>query len=148
VTTNSDNTLKVTVTTPHKMKTSLLTSDFCLSSIFYRILSYSFSEVGSGRTAWRSPPSTVELSLASLLLCFGGSLPCEGKRFCMRYIGIDVSLCNVLLLQSYSLLFERVPTIDCPAAAPSVLPRERAQRSAVQEMDRLQISGITPQCKT
>jgi hypothetical protein len=37
---NHDNTLKVTVTTPHKIKTSLLTSssDFCLSSVFARIL--------------------------------------------------------------------------------------------------------------
>jgi hypothetical protein len=46
----------------------------------------------------------------------------------MRYLGIDVSLCNGLLLQSYSLLWKRVRTIRRPAAAPFVLPRERVQR--------------------
>jgi hypothetical protein len=91
---NNDNTVKVTVTTRHKIKTSLLTSsDICLSSLIFCLqLVSSLPEVGSGGTVWRSPPSTVELSHSSLLLCFGGSLPCERKRFCMRCLGIDVTL--------------------------------------------------------
>jgi hypothetical protein len=32
------------------------------------------------------------------------------------------SVCNALLLQSYSLLWKRVPTVRRPAAAPSMLP--------------------------
>jgi hypothetical protein len=78
---NSDNTLKVTVTIPHKIKTSILiSSDLCLSSVFCHnlystnLLVSSLPEVGFGRTVWRSPPSTVELSRSSLFLCFGSSL--------------------------------------------------------------------------
>jgi hypothetical protein len=85
------------------MKTSLLTSsDFCLSSvvfcpllcsvIFCLLLVSTLSEVGSDRTVWRSPPSTVELSRSSPLLWFGSSLPCERKLFYKRCLGIDVTL--------------------------------------------------------
>jgi hypothetical protein len=54
---NHDNTLKVTVTIPLKIKTSLLTS-----VVFCVLLVNSLPEVGSGRTVWGSPPSTVEFS--------------------------------------------------------------------------------------
>jgi hypothetical protein len=63
-----------------------------LSSVAFSLLLVSFlPEVGFGSTVWRSP-STVELSCSSLLLCFGGSLPCARKRVCMRCTGIDVTL--------------------------------------------------------
>jgi hypothetical protein len=80
--------------TPHKIKTSLLTSsDFCLSSVvFCHLLVSSLPEEGSGRTVWRSAPSTVDLSHTLLLLCFGCSLPCERKRFCMHCLGIEETL--------------------------------------------------------
>jgi hypothetical protein len=52
---------------------------------------------------------------------------------------------NVSVLQSYSLLWKRVPTIRRPAEAPSVLPRERAQRSPAQQMGRFQLSGVMSQ---
>jgi hypothetical protein len=55
------------------------------------------------------------------------------------------SVCNALLLQSYSLLWKCVPTIRRPAAARSVLQRERAQRSPAQQMGRLQLSGVMSQ---
>jgi hypothetical protein len=78
--------------TLHKLKASLLTPICLLCSIlFCLLLASSLPEVGSGRTVWRSPPSTVELS-RSLLLYFGGSLPRERKRFCMRCLGIDMTV--------------------------------------------------------
>jgi hypothetical protein len=52
------------------------TSDFCrilYSVVFCLLLVNSLPEIGSSRPVWRSPPSTVELSRSSLLLCFGGS---------------------------------------------------------------------------
>jgi hypothetical protein len=52
------------------------------------------------------------------------------------------SICNAFLIQSYSFLWKRVPTIRRPAAAPSVLPRERAQRSPAQQVGRFQLSGV------
>jgi hypothetical protein len=55
------------------------------------------------------------------------------------------SVFNALLLQSYSLLWKRVPIIRCPAAAPSVLPREGAHRSPAQQKGRLQLSGVMSQ---
>jgi hypothetical protein len=42
-------------------------------------------------------------------------------------------------------LCKRVPTIRRPAAAPSVLLRERAQRSSAQQMGKLQLSGVMSQ---
>jgi hypothetical protein len=57
------------------------------------------------------------------------------------------SVCNALLLQSYSLLWKRVPTIRRPAVAPSGLPRQRAQQSPAQQMGRLQLSGVMSQYK-
>jgi hypothetical protein len=70
---------------PHKIMTSLLIS-VCL------LLVNSLPEVGFGRTIWRTPPLTVELPRSSLLLCFGGSLPCEWKRFCMHCLRIASSV--------------------------------------------------------
>jgi hypothetical protein len=71
----------LTVATPHKVKTSLLTSVCLLSyAAVFCVLSHclllvsSLPEAGSGRTVWRLPPSTIELLRSSLLLCFGGSL--------------------------------------------------------------------------
>jgi hypothetical protein len=60
------------------------------------------------------------------------------------------SLCNTLLIQSYSLLRKRVPTIRRPAVAPSVLPRERVERRPLHQMGRLQLSCVMPQyiCNT
>jgi hypothetical protein len=53
---------------------------FSAESVFCRILYStnllvnSLPEVGSGRTVWRTHPSTVELSRSLLILCFGDSL--------------------------------------------------------------------------
>jgi hypothetical protein len=129
--TNTDNTLKVTVTTSYKIKTSFLSSVGRFSP---------WGRFRPNRT--RSPPSTGELSRSLLLLCCGGLLPSERKRFCMHCLGIDVALCTALLLQSYSLPWKRVPTVRRPAAATSVLPREHDQRSPAQQIGRLQLSGV------
>jgi hypothetical protein len=43
------------------------------------------------------------------------------------------------------LLWKRVPTIRRPAAAPSVLALEYAQRSPAHQMGRLQLSGVMSQ---
>jgi hypothetical protein len=136
--------------TPHKLHFWLLTPSsvfspllcsviFCLPSVS------SLPEVGSGRTVWRPPPSTVELLHSLLLLCFGVSLPCEQKRFCIRCLGIDVTL---YATHCFFSRIRRVPTLRLPAAAPSALPRKPAQRSLAQQMGRLQVSGVMSHYKS
>jgi hypothetical protein len=86
---NYNNTLKVTLTTSYKIKTS----DFFWFLFAFCLLLVNFlPKVGFGWTVWRSPPSRAELSHSLLLLCFGGSLLCERKRFCMCCLGINVTL--------------------------------------------------------
>jgi hypothetical protein len=52
------------------------------------------------------------------------------------------SLCNALLIQSYSLLWKRIPTIHRPAMVPSMLPQQCVRRNPAQQMGRLQLSGV------
>jgi hypothetical protein len=94
---------KVTVTAPHKIKTTLLISVCLLSSfVFCVLLVTSLREVGSCRTVWRAPPSTVEFSRFQPLLCFNRfvavwtetflytcTLP-RNRRLCMQCIASPV----------------------------------------------------------
>jgi hypothetical protein len=90
---------------------------FCLLSCFVFCWSI-LPEVGYGRPVWRSL-STIDLAIIAIAVFW--SVRCRVNSLCLSVLTemflcalprIKVSLCNALFLQSYSLLWKRVPTMD------------------------------------